>query len=120
LQGLDLTLSDAARVDGASRLQELWHVIIPQLAPVTAVVITVNLINGLKTFDLIYVMTGGGPNHSSEVLGTYLYSIAFGSQAGGVPALGYATAISMIVFMLSMLAVLVQLRITARRRRALA
>jgi ABC-type sugar transport system permease subunit len=120
LQGIDPTLFDAARVDGASRLQELRYVTVPQLAPVLGVVITVNVINGLKTFDLIYVMTGGGPNHSSEVLGTYLYSIAFGSQAGGTPALGYATAISMIVFVLSMLAVVIQFRISARRRRGLA
>jgi ABC-type sugar transport system permease subunit len=120
LQGIEPTLYDAARVDGASRLQELRYVTIPQLAPVLAVVITVNVINGLKTFDIIYVMTGGGPNHSSEVLGTYLYSIAFGSQAGGTPALGYATAISMVVFVLAMLAVLVQFRISARRRRVLA
>jgi ABC-type sugar transport system permease subunit len=120
LQGVDTTLFDAARVDGASRWQELRYVTVPQLAPVLGVVITVNVINGLKTFDLIYVMTGGGPNHSSEVLGTYLYSIAFGTQAGGTPALGYATAISMIVFVLSLFAVLVQFRISARRRRVLA
>jgi ABC-type sugar transport system permease subunit len=120
LQGIDPTLYDAARVDGASRVQELRYITIPQLAPVLGLVITVNVINCLKTFDIIYVMTGGGPNHSSEVLGTYLYSIAFGSQAGGTPALGYATAISMVVFVLSMLAVLVQFRISARRRRVLA
>jgi ABC-type sugar transport system permease subunit len=120
LQGIDPTLYDAARVDGASRVQELRYITIPQLAPVLGLVITVNVINCLKTFDIIYVMTGGGPNHSSEVLGTYLYSIAFGSQAGGTPALGYATAISMVVFALSMLAVLVQFRISARRRRVLA
>ena len=45
---------------------------------VTGIVISLGLLNGFKVFDIIYVMTGGGPNHASEVLGTYLYSLAFG------------------------------------------
>jgi ABC-type sugar transport system permease subunit len=120
LQGIDRTLYDAARVDGASRWQEVRHVTLPGLRPVIGVVLTVNIINGLKTFDIVYVMTGGGPNHGSEVLGTYLYSLAFGSQAGAVPAMGYATAISMVVFGLSMVAVLVQFRLSKGVRHVVA
>jgi hypothetical protein len=67
------------------------------LRTVSGVVIILDLINGFKTFDMIYVMTGGGPSRASEVLGTYLYRLAFGSTAGAVPALGYATAISMVI-----------------------
>jgi multiple sugar transport system permease protein/raffinose/stachyose/melibiose transport system permease protein len=63
---------------------------------------------------MIYVMTGGGPNRASEVLGTYLYGLAFGSTAGAVPALGYATAISMVIFVLCLVATLIQLRISRR------
>ena len=70
LQGIDRVLDDAARVDGASRWQEVRHVTLPGLRAVIGVVLTVNIINGLKTFDIIYVMTGGGPNHGSQVLGT--------------------------------------------------
>jgi ABC-type sugar transport system permease subunit len=84
------------------------------LRTVSGVVIILNLINGFKTFDLIYVMTGGGPNQASEVLGTYLYGLAFGSTAGAVPALGYATAVSMVIFALCLIATLIQLRIARR------
>jgi len=84
------------------------------LRTVTGVVVILNLINGFKTFDMIYVMTGGGPNRASEVLGTYLYGLAFGSTAGAVPSLGYATAISMVIFVLCMAATIIQLRVSRR------
>jgi ABC-type sugar transport system permease subunit len=116
LQGIDPTLYEAARIDGATGWQQFRSITVPQLKVVTGVVITLNILNGLKVFDLIYVMTQGGPNHSSEVLGTYLYNLAFGSAAGGTPSLGYSTAISMIVFVLCMVATLVQFRISRERR----
>ncbi|MCI2417849.1 sugar ABC transporter permease [Saccharopolyspora sp. K220] len=111
LQTIPTGLYEAARIDGATPVQQFRHVTVPMLRRVTAVVVTLNLIDGFKTFDLIYVMTGGGPNRASEVLGTYLYGLAFGSSAGAVPALGYATAISMVIFVLAMAATIVQLRL---------
>jgi multiple sugar transport system permease protein/raffinose/stachyose/melibiose transport system permease protein len=114
LQGINPTLYEAASIDGASATQQFRNVTVPMLRTVTGVVIILNLINGFKTFDMIYVMTGGGPNRASEVLGTYLYGLAFGSTAGAVPALGYATAISMVIFVLCLAATLIQLRISRR------
>lgn len=114
LQGVNPDLYQAASIDGANGRQQFFHVTVPMLRTVTGVVVILNLINGFKTFDLIYVMTGGGPNRASEVLGTYLYGLAFGSTAGGVPALGYATAISMVIFVLCLAATLIQLRIARR------
>jgi ABC-type sugar transport system permease subunit len=116
LQGIDRSLYEAARVDGANRWQEMLRITVPMLRPVTAVVVTLNLIGGVKVFELIYVMTGGGPDHASEVLGTYLYGLAFGSTAGSIPAIGYATAVSVIVFILGMATVLVQFWMTRRSR----
>ncbi|MGP4111353.1 carbohydrate ABC transporter permease [Streptomyces sp. 4N509B] len=116
LQGIDPTLYEAARIDGATPWQRFRHVTVPMLRMVTAVVVLLNVVNGFKTFDVIYVMTGGGPNRASEVLGTYLYGLAFGSTAGGVPAFGYATAISMVVFVLCLVATLVQVRVNRRAR----
>lgn len=115
LQGIDPTLYEAARVDGATSRQRFFNVTVPQLRTVTGVVVTLNLINGIKTFDIVYVMTKGGPNHSSEVLGTYLYSLAFGTLSGSVPQIGYATAISVVVLVLCMIAVVLQF---ATNRRA--
>jgi ABC-type sugar transport system permease subunit len=114
LQGIDPTLYEAARVDGANARQRLRHVTVPQLRTVTAVVVALNLINGFKTFDIVYVMTAGGPNHASEVLGTYLYSLAFGSLSGSVPQIGYATAISIVVMLLCLAAALVQFAVNRR------
>jgi ABC-type sugar transport system permease subunit len=114
LQSINPTLYEAASIDGASARQKFFSITVPMLRRVSGVVIILNLINGFKTFDMIYVMTGGGPNHASEVLGTYLYGLAFGSTAGAVPALGYATAISMVIFVLCLAATLIQLRISRR------
>jgi ABC-type sugar transport system permease subunit len=114
LQGINPALYEAASIDGATGRQQFFHVTVPMLRTVSGVVIILNLINGFKTFDLIYVMTGGGPNQASEVLGTYLYGLAFGSTAGAVPALGYATAVSMVIFALCLIATLIQLRIARR------
>jgi ABC-type sugar transport system permease subunit len=114
LQGINPALYEAASIDGASPRQQFLHITVPMLRTVSGVVILLNLINGFKTFDMIYVMTGGGPNRASEVLGTYLYGLAFGSSAGAVPALGYATAISMVIFALCLAATIVQLRLARR------
>lgn len=116
LQGIDRSLYDAARIDGANARQQFLRITVPMLRTVTAVVVLLNIINGFKTFDLIYVMTHGGPDRASEVLGTYLYGLAFGTEAGATPSFGYATAISMVVFVLCMAATIVQLRINRRRR----
>jgi len=116
LQGIDPNLYEAARIDGAGARQEFLKITVPMLRTVTAVVVLLNLINGFNTFDVIYVMTGGGPNRASEVLGTYLYKLAFGTESGATPSFGYATAISMIVFALCVAAAVVQLRISRRAR----
>lgn len=108
MQGINPNLYEAARLDGANSWQQLRYVTVPMLRPITAVVVTLNMISGLKVFDIVYTMTGGGPNHATEVLGTYLYSIAFGSRTASIPAIGYGTAVSMVVFVLAMGAVLFQ------------
>lgn len=117
LQGVDPTYYEAARVDGASRLQEFFYITVPSLRVVTAIVVSLNLMNGFKVFDIIYVMTGGGPNHASEVFGTYLYSLAFGSTSGSIPQLGYASAFSVVVMLLCGLAVLLQIGLARRATR---
>jgi ABC-type sugar transport system permease subunit len=117
LQDVDASLYEAAEIDGASSLQRFRHVTVPMVRTITSVVVTLNLINGLKIFDIIYVMTGGGPNHASESLSTYLYSLAFGGQvAGAIPAIGYATAIGIVILLFAVVVVLVQGFISARRR----
>jgi multiple sugar transport system permease protein len=114
LQGIDPTLYEAARIDGANAWQRLIRITVPNLRTITGLVITLNIINGMKTFDLIFVMTQGGPHHASDVLGTYLYSLAFGTLAGSVPQIGYGTAVSIVVVALCAVAVLVQFAVNRR------
>jgi len=115
IQGIDPALFEAAETDGANALQKLWYVTVPGLRIVTGIVVSLNLINGFKVFDLIYVMTQGGPNHASESLGTQLYGLAFGSTSGSIPQFGYASALSVVVLILCTAAVGIQ---TALNRRA--
>jgi ABC-type sugar transport system permease subunit len=116
LQGVDPILYEAARVDGASRLQQFRFITVPSLRVITAIVLSLNLMNGFKVFDLIYVMTGGGPNHATEVLGTYLYGVGFGYGAS-TPQLGYASAFSVVTMALCIVAVLIQIGLSRRAER---
>jgi ABC-type sugar transport system permease subunit len=117
IQGIDPGLYEAAEVDGASPLQRFLHITVPSLRVVTGIVVSLGLLNGFKVFDIIFVMTGGGPNHASEVLGTYLYGLAFGTTSGALPQLGYASAFSVVTMVLCTLAVMVQMWLTRRAER---
>jgi ABC-type sugar transport system permease subunit len=115
LQGIPTELYEAASMDGANAWQRLLHVTVPLLWPVTTVVMVINIIGGIRVFDVVYVMTTGGPNHASEVLGTYLYVTAFGATGGGSPSMGYAAAIGVVILILSMIGAIIQLRLTGNR-----
>lgn len=73
LQAVDEELYDAAVIDGASPVQTFWHVTLPAIRPVTAVVIVLTVTHAFKAFDLIWAMTKGGPVRASEILSTYMY-----------------------------------------------
>jgi len=111
LQGIPRDIYEAASTDGANAWQRFRHVTIPLLAPVITVVVVLNTINGLKAFDQIWVMTAGGPTHASDTLGTYLYYSAFGAYGSANPQLGYASAIGVLILVLSAVISIVQIRI---------
>lgn len=77
LAGLPSEPFEAARVDGASYWQTLWRVTLPMLLPTISVAGLLRFIDCIKTFDIIYGMTGGGPGFSSETLNIYTYNQAF-------------------------------------------
>jgi ABC-type sugar transport system permease subunit len=114
LQGISPALYEAAKIDGANAWQQLRKVTVPMLRRITGVVVALNLINGFKTFDLVWVMTQGGPDNHSQVLGTYLYSLAFGTLSGSVPQIGYATAISIVIMVICMITVIIQFSVNRR------
>jgi multiple sugar transport system permease protein len=86
LQNLPREPIEAARVDGAQGLRLFWHITLPLLRPMTAVVVTITLINNFKVFDLIWVMTQGGPYRSSETLAVTMYRESFVSFSVGYGA----------------------------------
>ena len=77
LRNVDTELVEASRLDGANTVQRLWHIILPQIMPVFLMVTTITLVGGFAVFDIVFIMTGGGPAGATEVLGTYAYSSAF-------------------------------------------
>jgi ABC-type sugar transport system permease subunit len=115
MQNIPKELYDAAKIDNAGALQRLWHVTVPMLRPVIVLVIVLNTINGIKVFDQIWVMTAGGPNHASDTLGTYLYSTSFGAMGSSNPQLGYATAIAIVILVLSLILAILQIRVGKRQ-----
>jgi multiple sugar transport system permease protein len=104
LKSIDPTLMEAARVDGASRWQLFQHITIPQLKGVNSVVLSVIVIDALRSFDIVYALTKGGPYNSSQLLSTYMFQTAFATGR-----LGYASAIAMVIFMLSITFIVVYL-----------
>jgi ABC-type sugar transport system permease subunit len=93
--GIPDEVVEAAKLDGASSFGVLRTIVIPMVRYVTGLALLLNVIGGFQVFDTIYVMTGGGPNHASEVLGTYSYWEAFSAYGPG--QLGYAATIAIVM-----------------------
>jgi raffinose/stachyose/melibiose transport system permease protein len=98
LQSIDMTLVDAAKVDGANAWQRFIHVIIPELRPVLTMIIGYTLIGGFNVFDIVWVMTQGGPANATDVVSTRLYKEAF--VEGHV---AYGTAMAMMLTLISLI-----------------
>jgi multiple sugar transport system permease protein len=77
LQAIPVSLYEAAAVDGAGAWQRFWHITVPQLRPVALVVLLLGFIYTFKVFDLIFVMTGGGPVDATTVLPIQVYKLTF-------------------------------------------
>jgi multiple sugar transport system permease protein len=95
LQSIPTELYDAARVDGANGRRRFVHITWPLLGPTTFLLLILNVIYSLHVFDLIYVMTGGGPGFSTTVLVQYIYQQAFQESQ-----MGYASAIGVVLYLM--------------------
>jgi raffinose/stachyose/melibiose transport system permease protein len=105
LKSLDETLVEAAKLDGASGSQVFWYVTFPQLRPVTLLVATLVGIQMLKLFDLVFVMTGGGPQNATEVLTTFLYKQGFNFNE-----VGYGSAIAVVLLIITFILTLIRFK----------
>jgi len=105
LKNIDLTLIDATKVDGANSWQRFRYVVFPLLAPVTTIVVVISIIDSLRTFDLVQIMTRGGPANATSVLANLMYIQAFNNYKMG---LGAATAV--VLFIISLVFIIIYLQ----------
>jgi multiple sugar transport system permease protein len=96
LQQINPQLMEAAEIDGAGPWAKLRHIIWPNVVPVTLLILVINL-RGIifDSFDVVQVMTGGGPLNSTDILIRYIYDMAFAQLR-----LGYASALSTVLFII--------------------
>jgi multiple sugar transport system permease protein len=93
LTSIPQDIYEAAEVDGAGKTRTLVSIVLPMMLPVAGTITLLNIINSLKVFDIIKTMTNGGPFYATDVMGTYIYRMAFSSEMG-MPRLGYSCAAS--------------------------
>ena len=110
LQGIPTEIIEAARIDGAGQYKMITKIILPMLSPIITITVLFNIIGGIKVFDIVYIMTRGGPNHASEVLSTYLFSKAF-----TLNQMGFASVIAIIIIVFSLVISIIRLRATRER-----
>ena len=109
LQTISTELQEAAALDGANAWHRFWHVTWPLLLPVTLVVVVFSIIQTFSDFQLIYVLTGGGPANSTHLIATYAYQVGVNSGL-----LGEGAALSLFMFPVLFAVVWVQLRYLKR------
>ncbi len=111
MQSVSQELYEAAALDGANEVQKFFSVTIPSIRNVIIAAVLITMIGAVKVFDLIYILTRGGPANSSQVMGTYIYYNAF-----TVNRAGYASAISVVLLGIALVLGFLQLRLSSRSR----
>lgn len=110
LKNIPTSLEEAAKIDGASALQIAWKIKLPLAMEVIKVTIVLAVVGSLKYFDLIFVMTDGGPNGSSEVMASYMYHQAFRAYD-----FGYGSAIGFFLLVICLVITWVIRKLTATK-----
>ncbi|GAB3805386.1 carbohydrate ABC transporter permease [Micromonospora zhanjiangensis] len=112
LQAIPDEIHEAAALDGASGWQRFWRVTFPLLRPVSAVVLLLGLVYTLKVFDLIWIMTKGGPTDSSTTFATWSYRFSFGNL---LPQFGPGAAVGNLLIIMAMIFGLLYVRLQRRQ-----
>jgi multiple sugar transport system permease protein len=94
MQSVSTEVTEAAELDGLSEWQKLWRIVLPLIRPVLVVVVLIRLIDSIRMFDLVFVMTRGGPGSTTEVLSLFSYVTGFASgDMGSASAIAWVTVI---------------------------
>ena len=104
LKNIPMALEEAAKVDGAGTVTRFFRITLPMLKPTIILAVFLSITSSLQCFDLIYTMTGGGPNNASTTLVIYAYSLCF----AGSSSAGYAMAVSNILFVVILVIAMLQ------------
>ncbi len=112
LQAIDPVIYEAAELDGASGWQRFWRVTFPLLRPVSAITLLLGLVYTLKVFDIIWIMTRGGPSGSSTTFATWSYRLGFGNL---LPAFGPGAAVGNLLIVMALVFGLVYIRLQRRQ-----
>jgi multiple sugar transport system permease protein len=110
LESIDPTLYDAGRMDGASDWQQFREITLPLLRPALLVAILFRALDAFRVFDVIYVMTGGGPGTATEPISLYTFSALLQHLR-----FGYGSALSMMVFLTTFVLAVLYIRLTGRQ-----
>jgi multiple sugar transport system permease protein len=110
LQGIPQELNEAASIDGANRWQQFRHITFPLLAGAMTVCLMLSMINSLKIFDQIAVMTDGGPGFATETMTYIVYKVGFGELRQG-----YGTALALVLFVLILIVSIIQIKLLRKR-----
>ncbi|WP_037908300.1 carbohydrate ABC transporter permease [Actinacidiphila yeochonensis] len=112
LQNIPDELYEAASLDGATGWQQFWRITFPLLRPVSAITLLLGFVYTLKVFDLIWIMTRGGPGDSSTTLATWSYRLGFGSL---LPQFGPGAAVGNILILIALVFGLLYIRVQRRQ-----
>jgi multiple sugar transport system permease protein len=110
LQDVDREVLEAAQVDGAGPAARVRHVVVPWLRPTTFFLVVINLIWSFQVFDVVYVMTNGGPGYDTTMLVTYAYDEGFGAARN----FGYGATVGLVLFVLTLAVTLFQVRVNRK------
>lgn len=100
LQNISVELKEAAVMDGATGWKHFWYITLPLLKETIWVTLIFAISNSFRVFDLVYVMTAGGPAHNTEVMTIYMYNSAFQNMN-----FGYGSAVSILILLFSLIAI---------------
>lgn len=106
LQGIPNYLYESAELDGANKIKQFFYITLPSLSPTLFIVVVLTIIGSFQVFDLVSVMTDGGPGRSTNVLVFRIYQEAFLNYR-----MGYASAMSIVLFLLIMIISFIQFRL---------
>ncbi|WP_125130597.1 sugar ABC transporter permease [Microbacterium sp. 10M-3C3] len=110
LAAVPVEIEEAAAIDGANLWQRFWHVTLPSIRPAVAIATTLGLVNGLRVFDQIMALTGGGPAGATENLATQVYKQSF-----ALGNFGYGAALALLLTVIILVFAVIQQRVSGGR-----